>query len=329
MNILFIHQNFPGQFRHIAPALASRGHQVTAMLMKKSYLSSWRRVRILYYGVEKGSTPGIHPWVGDFETKVIRGEACFRRALQLRDSEGYHPDLIVAHPGWGETLFLKEVWPQAKLAIYSEFFYNAAGADIGFDPEFSRVADPGEAARLRMKNLNYRIHFDFADAAVSPTLWQAGTFPEPFRSTITVIHDGIDTDKVVPNPDVRLDLQEKGKTVRLTRRDEIITFVNRNFEPYRGFHIFMRALPDILRKRPRARVLMIGGDGVSYGAGPENGSSWKELFVNEVRPYISDEDWQRVHFPGRVPYDFFLKSFTAILSSCVSDVSFCSLLELA
>ncbi len=308
MNILFIHQNFPGQFKYLAPALAAKGHAVIAMTMKKGREVSWKGVRVIPYTSERGSTPGIHPWIGDFETKVIRGEACFRAALKLRDQEGYYPDVIIAHPGWGESLFLKEVWPQCSIGIYCEFYYSPQGADMGFDPEFQQHADADSICRLRLKNLNYRLHFEHADAALAPTQWQADTFPESFRSQITVLHDGIHTGVAVPDPKVRMSLSTKsGKKICLTRNNEIITFVNRNLEPYRGYHIFMRALPDLLRQRPNARILVVGGNGVSYGTRPEKGGNWKDFFIQEVRSQINDNDWQRVHFLGRLPYSDFIK----------------------
>ena len=123
MNILFIHQNFPGQFKFLAPALAKLGHRVVAMTMQKVENKVWQGVDLVSYRAARNSTPNIHPWVGDFETKTIRGEACFRAALEMKKN-GYTPDLIIAHPGWGESLFIKEVWPKSKLGIYCEFFYQ-------------------------------------------------------------------------------------------------------------------------------------------------------------------------------------------------------------
>ncbi|BCU07994.1 glycosyltransferase [Allochromatium tepidum] len=309
MKLLFIHQNFPGQFKHLAPALAQLGHTVVAMTMQKVPASNWQGVQLIPYAASRGTTPNVHPWVSDFETKVIRGDACFRAALQLK-AQGFTPDAIIAHPGWGESLFLKEVWPKAKLGIYCEFFYHAHGADVGFDPEFA-TNDPGEPCRLRLKNLNNLLHFEVADAGLSPTHWQASTFPEPFRSKITVIHDGIDTDHLRPNPAVSLNLaRPDGSRFTLTRADEVVTFVNRNLEPYRGYHIFMRALPELLARRPNARVLIVGGNGVSYGAAPDparyGAATWKEVFLNEVRPRIPDVDWARVHFLGNIPYHLFV-----------------------
>ena len=306
MNILFIHQNFPGQFKFLAPALVQQGHNVQAMTMQKLATdapgsATAQGVTLIPYEPSMGSTANIHPWVVDFESKIIRAEGCFRAALKLK-AQGFTPDVIIAHPGWGESLFLKEVWPDAKLGIYCEFFYRPQGADVDFDAEF-RGSDEGDVCKLRLKNLNNLLHFEVADAGISPTHWQASSFPESFRSRIAVVHDGIDTHVVAPNRKASLTLN--GNIV-LTPQDEVITFVNRNLEPYRGYHIFMRALPEILKHRPRARVLIVGGDEVSYGAQPPKGATWKSIFASEVRPQISDADWSRVHFLGTIPYNQFI-----------------------
>ena len=309
MNILFIHQNFPGQFKFLAPALVKQGHSVRAMTMQKTEAMQWQGVQLVNYTSKRGSTPNVHPWVSDFETKTIRAEACFKAALQMKQLR-YMPDVIVAHHGWGESLFLKEVWPEAKLGIYCEFYYHQHGADVGFDPEFP-ATDEGEVCRLRLKNLNNLLHFEIADAGISPTHWQASTFPEPFKNKISVVHDGIDTQAVAPNSAVSLTLKmATGQDLVLTRKDEVITFVNRNLEPYRGYHTFMRALPQLLKERANARVLLVGADDVSYGARPDaakyGAAKWRDIFANEVRGQISDADWQRVYFLGQVPYHFFI-----------------------
>ncbi len=306
MNILFIHQNFPGQFKFLAPALVQQGQNVQAMTMQKlatdaSGSVTAQGVTVIPYEPSMGSTANIHPWVVDFESKIIRAEGCFRAALKLK-AQGFTPDVIIAHSGWGESLFLKEVWPDAKLGIYCEFFYRPQGADVDFDAEF-RGSDEGDVCKLRLKNLNNLLHFEVADAGISPTHWQASTFPESFRSRIAVVHDGIDTHVVAPNRKASLTLNSN---IVLTPQDEVITFVNRNLEPYRGYHIFMRALPEILKHRPRARVLIVGGDEVSYGAQPPKGATWKSIFASEARPQISDADWSRVHFLGTIPYNQFI-----------------------
>lgn len=302
MHFLFIHQNFPGQFQYVAPALAADStHDVRAFILAQNTVAHWNGVRLLPYAVPRGSTPGIHPWVADLETKTIRAEAMFRAALALRQ-QGYRPDVIVAHPGWGESLFVKDVWPSAVLGLYCEFYYHAVGADVGYDPEFAS-SDPGEACRIRMKNINWELHFPVAAAGIAPTRWQASTFPEPFRSKITVVHDGIDTTRLVPNKHIQVTLN---KNFVLTKQDQVVTFVNRNLEPCRGFHVFMRSLPALLQKNKKAIILIIGGTDVSYGVKPENADSWKDVFANEVREKIAPADWRRVFFLGKLPYEQFV-----------------------
>lgn len=301
MKILFIHQNFPGQFIHLAPALVQQGHEVHALVLKKDAPSHWSGVRVHAYQPSKGTATGVHPWALDFETKLIRGESVFRKCLELK-AQGFTPDAVVAHPGWGESLFVKDVWPDTKLGLYCELNYTEKGNDVGFDPEFVST-DPGDACRLRVKNINNVMHFDMANAAISPTHFQADTYPWPFRSKIKVMHDGIDTKVIAPNKFATFALKS-GRI--LGRDDEVITFANRNLEPYRGYHVFMRALPKLLKERPNAQVVLVGGDGVSYGKAPAGKTNWKQTFIDEVKPLIDEKDWARVHFVGTLPHNQFV-----------------------
>ena len=303
MNILFIHQNFPGQYKHLAPRLARMGHHCVALTLRVKEARTWQGVRVIPYTLPKRSGQALHPWLVDIDTKVMRGEACWRAAMDLR-ARGYVPDVILAHPGWGESLFLRDVWPEARLGLYCELYHLAGYPHLDFDPEFPSKAPEAEPLRIRLKNLNNMLHFEQGHAGISPTRFQADTFPQPFRARISVSHDGIDTVAACPLPDVRLEVDGAGT---LSRADEVITFVNRNLEPYRGYHVFMRALPELLRARPNATVLIVGGDEVSYGARPPKGQTWKQIFIDEVRGQIPDADWARVHFLGRIPYDRFLR----------------------
>jgi glycosyltransferase involved in cell wall biosynthesis len=302
MKILFIHQNFPGQYKHMAPALAAQGHQCVALTLRVKKPTTWQGVRILPYGIQRRQGQGIHPWVQDFDTKVIRAEACFAAACKLRD-QGFTPDIILAHPGWGESMFLRDVWPSARIGLYCELYHLSGPDHTGFDPEFQPKKGEAEALRIRLKNLNNMVHLPVADKGLSPTQFQAGTFPEEWRQKISVIHDGIDTDLLVRNDAARFELPD-GSVV--TRNDEVITFVNRNLEPYRGYHVFMRALPRLLKERPQAKVLIVGGDEVSYGARAPKGKTWKQIFIDEVRGRIPTPLWENVHFLGRIPYDQFI-----------------------
>jgi glycosyltransferase involved in cell wall biosynthesis len=298
MRVLFVHQNFPGQYKHLAPALARRpGHEVLALTINEC--PPIPGVRVIRYAPKRGTTPGIHPWAAETETKVVRGEAAATTALALR-AEGFRPDVICAHPGWGEALFLKDVWPDARMLAFIEFHYAAHGFDVGFDPEYP-LTGLDEAARLRMKNTVNLLSLDMCDWGLSPTLFQRSTVPAPYRDKVSVIHDGVDTGILQPNPDIRITLNEKGLT--LSPQDEVITFVNRSLEPYRGYHTFMRALPEIQRRRPLANVLIIGGDGVSYGSAPKDGISYRQKYLTEVG---SSLDLSRIHFLGNVPYGTFI-----------------------
>ena len=266
----------------------------------------WQGVEVSNYVVRPDSVPnGGHAWLQDLQTKMVRAEAASRAAIQLRKA-GFVPDAIIAHPGWGETLLLPEVWPKAKIGLFCEFYYRADGADVGFDPEFPGQTDPlAEAGRLKAKNINHLLAFEDAVSGVSPTAWQRSLYPDRMQSRIDVIHDGIDTRVLRPNPGVTMTLNGG---LRLTRADEVITFVNRNLEPYRGYHVFMRALPELLRRRPQARVILVGGDGVSYGAAPSGkgvpGRSWRQIFLDEVKDQL---DLSRVHFVGRLAYPDFVQ----------------------
>ncbi len=304
MNILFVHQNFPGQFKHLAPALASQGHRVVALHLNPC--PPIPGVELVRYPLVGRPSDQTHRWVKDFEVKTVRAESTWRAALQLK-AQGFEPDAIVAHPGWGESLFLHQVWPQAALGLYCEFYYKNNDADVGFDPEFKDV-DEGTACRLQLKNTVFDLQFPHAKAGLSPTHFQASLMPPSMAGKMTVVHDGIDTQRIAPNPKVRLGLKSAQGQLSLSREDEVITFVNRNLEPYRGYHSFMRALPHILKARPQARVLIIGGDEVSYGAQPPKDAqgraqSWKQIFLSEVKDQL---DLSRVHFLGRVPYEQFL-----------------------
>jgi glycosyltransferase involved in cell wall biosynthesis len=302
MRILFIHQNFPGQFKHLAPALARAGHDCRSLTLRVDKPVTWHGVSVMPYRLRERSGQNVHPWLVDLDTKVTRGEACFRAAQRLKD-DGYAPDLILAHPGWGEAMFLREVWPQARMALYCELYHHADYPHLGFDPEFDDRPGLAESLRIRLKNLNNHLHFPYAEAGLSPTRFQANTFPDDMRAKITVIHDGIDTRRAAPDPEARFAVNE---AAALTRDDEVVTFVNRNLEPYRGYHVFMRALPRLLRERPFAQVVIVGGDEVSYGARPPEGRTWKQIFIDEVHDRIPDDDWARVHFVGRIDYDRFL-----------------------
>lgn len=290
MRILFIHQNMPGQFKYLAPTLANMGHEVVFITKQKTI--ELKGVRKLVYQPHRVAHASTHHYLRLFENSILHGQQVARLGQQLRQ-EGFIPDIIVAHPGWGETLFIKEIFPRSPVLSYCEFYYTAHGADVGFDKDKEVMLD--DLCRVRARNSHLLMSLELADRGWSPTQWQKSRHPAIFQPKIATIFDGIDVQKVQPNAEAVFTLPN-GKELR--KGDEVITYVARNLEPYRGFHIFMRALPELLKLRPKAQVVIVGGDNVSYGAAPKEGGNWREVLTAEVG-LKSD----RVHFLGQLPYD--------------------------
>jgi glycosyltransferase involved in cell wall biosynthesis len=299
MKVLFVHNNFPAQFGRVARALA---RQPDMQLAAIGALSSRpvKGVKLIRYRMAAGDVASTHPFARRFDLECRRAEQVLYSLSSLVAS-GFVPDVILAHPGWGETLPLKSVFPTARLLLYCEFFYGGDGRDVGFDLEFPTTGLDGDVG-LRLKNATTLLGLSDCDRALSPTEWQRSTFPIHFQSKIDVIHEGVDTDLAKPDPDAVFDL---GAGKRLTRADQVITFVARNLEPMRGYHVFMRALPKILAKLPGAHILIVGGDDTSYGARPPKGTTWKSTFLAEVADRI---DPARVHFTGRLPHQRFIRA---------------------
>lgn len=295
MRLLFLHQNMPGQFRHLAPALAQVPDHHVVFITRRAD-RSLPGVRRVTYAPRRTPHAATHPYVRSFEDAVLHGQAVARTCLSLA-GEGFQPDVIIAHPGWGEALFVKDVFPSARLLAYCEYYYGGAGADIGYDP-----ADPpgiDTICRARARNAHLLLSLEACDRGWSPTEWQRHRHPTALLPKIAVVHDGIDTNRVHAEAAARFVLPDGSE---LTRADEVVTYVARNLEPYRGFPSLMRALPALLRRRPLARVVVVGGDETSYGPPPAEGGTWRERLQREVGPL----DPTRVHFVGRLPYERYL-----------------------
>jgi glycosyltransferase involved in cell wall biosynthesis len=303
MKILFIHQNFPAQYRWLAQTLAAdKRWEVMALgeagnIKRRGKLPG---VNTAGYAEPQPASQQTHHYVKPLEGAVRRGQAVVRACLELK-KRGFVPDLVYAHPGWGEALFLRDVYPNARITLYCEFYYRATGRDVGFDPEFPSNLD--DIFRVRIKNAASILSLEAADAGISPTRWQRDAFPAEYRDRIALLHEGVDTSVVKPDARAELALP---KGTKLTARDEVVTYIARNLEPYRGFHMFMRALPEILRRRPKAHVLVVGADGVSYGQSPPKGTTYRKKYLEEIGNGV---DLSRVHFMGQVPYDTLLKVY--------------------
>jgi glycosyltransferase involved in cell wall biosynthesis len=309
MRLLFIHQNCPGQFKHLIKKFASLPEHEVACIGNSANMVPWDGVPGVrlhgYSGPPEQPEEKIHPYLRDLPQFVRRGQAVARTALEIKKS-GFMPEVIVAHTGWGEALYLKDIFPEAKILSYCEFYYNAEGSDVDF--ERRGVEQRGNVfldthLLTRSRNFTQALSFISSDWGLSPTAWQKQQYPDIIQQRISVIHDGIDTDLIRPDPEAQCVLRDKPRT-RLKAGDEVITFISRNLEPYRGFHIFTLALPLIQKLRPKAHIVIVGGDGVSYGRRPPEGTTFRKLFMDQVAGKV---DMSRIYFTGYLPYEHFLK----------------------
>jgi glycosyltransferase involved in cell wall biosynthesis len=294
VKILFVHQNMPGQFVHLATRLAEDPANEVVFLTKRHDVDL-PGVRRVSYVPPRPAHASTHHYVRLFESGVLYGQQVVRACLNLQ-RRGFRPDLIVAHPGWGEALFVKDIFPAAPLLNYCEFYYSGSGADVGFDP--AEPADIDTICRARARNAHLLLSLDACDRGISPTEWQKSRHPASYQSKISVIFDGIDTGTVRPDPAAGFALPN-GRV--LTAANEVVTYVARNLEPYRGFPTFIRSLPELCRRRPDAQIVVVGGDEVSYGQPPKEGGTWREAMAREVAL-----DPARVHFLGKIPYARYL-----------------------
>ena len=297
---LFVHQNFPGQYRHLAPALAARPG-VKVVGLGENPGAALPGVDHLRYPRPEGAGEATHRYLRRTEAYIRRGQVV-ARAAQTLHRQGLRPHVICVHPGWGEGLFLRDVFPDAKMLFYWEYFYGTPGGDTGFDPA-NAANGLDEAASVRVQNSAQLLQLQTADWGVSPTRFQWSRYPDWARARISVVHEGIDTAIATPHGPAAFTLPD-GRVLR--SGNEVVSYVARNLEPYRGFPSFMRALPLLQRLRPGAQVVVVGSDSVSYSRPPPEGGTWKDVLLKELEGQI---DLSRVHFIGRVPYPTLLALF--------------------
>ena len=300
MNFLFVHQNMPGQYRELVQWLAQAGGHRIYFLTQRQNAPNLPGVETRVYRPHHRADDKAYGLSRVWEEASGNGFGAVSAARQIETQEGFRPDIIIGHVGWGELSFFKELWPDVPIIGYFEYYYNMTGGMVGFDPaeKISTHAPYLNHAR----NIVPLANIETVDLGHCPTHWQRDRFPESFHRKLYVCHDGIRTDQLLPDPDVSLRLGRLAEPV--TREDEIITYVARNLEKTRGFHTMMRALPRILAERPSARVVIVGGNEVSYGKQSDHPGGLRAEMAAELQGKV---DWERVHFVGKVPYPDFKK----------------------
>jgi glycosyltransferase involved in cell wall biosynthesis len=293
VKFLFVHQNFPGQYLHIVRHLAAAGEHDIVFLSEPN-ANRIPGVRTVPYPKPSPAAPGAHAVTRELDAAVRRAEVVAYTARNLKQL-GFDPDVIIGHHGWGELLNIGDVWPDVPLLGYLEFYYCIDGVDVNFDPEFP--TSPGDFPRIRAKNAVNLLALNLGAHTQTPTKWQRSTYPVWARELITLLPEGANLDVCQPNPQVRRRNFKIGEaTIRPS--EKLVTYVSRDLEPYRGFHLMMRAVPHLLKARKDIRVVLVGADGVSYGTAPPEGN-WRQRMLAELGDSL---DPDRVLFPGRLEY---------------------------
>jgi glycosyltransferase involved in cell wall biosynthesis len=295
MRLLCVHQNFPGQFRDLAPALAARGHEIKAI--SSSQRSSDPSIEICRYELPKPERSGIHQLCGEVDEWIRRSELVAQQAEQLRQ-RGWAPDVMLAHPGWGESLLLRDVFPSTPLVLWPELWLKPEHMGVAADQ-----LGLEQRHYLQIKNGLLDMALAQAQAAVVPTAYQASCFPTRWQGLIKLIHEGV-PESLFQQP--RLASLSLSDTVTLGPDVPVVTFISRNLEPMRGFPTFMRALPQLQQRNRTVQVVIVGGDEVSYSAAPSPGQTWKQVLLDEIGAEL---DHSRIHWFGRIPHEELIKLY--------------------
>lgn len=296
MRYLFIHQNAPGQYLHVLHRLAANPANDVVMIGLHESVEI-PGVRKVAYTFDPRGVSAVHHHGREFHVALARAEAVATVCHQLRQL-GFTPDVVIGHAGWGELLNIQDVWPGVPVLGYYEFYYQTEGADVGFDPEFPTPAELHP--RVRAKNAVNLLTLQQTTLGQTPTRWQRSTYPDWAHRRLRLLPEGVDLARCTPDPDASAQPLQIGKLPPIPAGAPLLTYVARNLEPYRGFHMFMRALPRLLRERPDLHVMMVGGDGVSYGMPPPRGRSYRQMLLEELRGQL---DPDRIHFAGRISFE--------------------------
>ena len=285
MRILFVHKSFPAQFSRLAPYLAAQPGVAVLALGDRALLrgkEAWLQangIHALGYRFDEDDR------LAGFEVFERRAQAVASAAREL-SGKGLQPDLIVAHASWGEAVHLKQVFERARLIVYCEWFYNTpAMADDAID-----LAVLHDAQTRSEHNARIIAALEAADAGWAPTQWQRAQFPASYQAKIAVIHDGVDTDHITPG--------------EAASAEPLITFTTRSLEPARGFHVFMRALPEVQQRCPDARIVVAGSDTPAYTKPRADGVSHRSALLRELEGRL---DLSRITFAGMLPYPQYIE----------------------
>jgi glycosyltransferase involved in cell wall biosynthesis len=284
--VLFVHEGFPGQYCHLAAALARLpDHEV--LFLTRQRAGSLPGVKKLIYTPARLPRSATHRYLQAAEAAVLSGQAAYRACAALKQ-RGFVPDVVCAHAGFGPGLFIRDLFPAVHLVGLFEWYYHAHGSDA--DYLAAAALDADQAARLRVRNATIQLELAQCDVGICPTAIQRARFPRLAQPQLVQLHDGIDTDFFAPGPGrLPADLPVPDDA-------PVVTYATRGLEPYRGFGQFMQAAALVLAQRPEVHVVVAGADAVFYGQRPAGGSH-KAAALAAIPP----ADRGRLHFTGSLP----------------------------
>jgi glycosyltransferase involved in cell wall biosynthesis len=254
MHVLFVHQNYPAQFGHIARRLVKdRGWQCTCLSRNPS--GNDNSVALIQYDVKGGATEKTHYCARSFENAVGHSQGIYEACRQHRELQ---PDLIVGHSGFGSTLFLKELY-DCPIVNYFEYFYRPHGSDMDFRLEYP--CKEIDFLRSYCRNAMILLDLENCHAGYCPTHWQKSLLPTRYADKLQVIHDGVDTDIWQRHEN----LPRLIGPHHIDADTRIVTYVARGLESMRGFDIFMKVAKRIYEQMPNVVFVVVGADQVYYG----------------------------------------------------------------
>ena len=287
--------------KHLSMALHKRGDEVISIGGPESATKApWKLIR---YKKLISDIPQACSALGlDSVDKLLRAETVGTIMNDLRKTN-WIPDIIIGHSGWGELIAVKDIFPNVPVLHYLEFFYKTNVGDLNFDPEFKEHKWLDQTKLRIMQTWQLQALHDL-DTVLMPTHFQAQTIPSIYQNKCEVIHEGIDTETIGPLDNRYISLKKANLTLR--KGDEVVSFVNRSLEPTRGFHVFMRALPKLQKLRPKAQIIIVGSEEVSYSQPPQGDESWKEAMLKELSGEL---DLKRIHFVGKIEHNILHEIF--------------------
>lgn len=282
---LFIHPNFPGQFGPMLSRLA-KDPTIECVFLSNNASGLHGGVRCIPFQPKSGATAATHYCSRTFENSIWSAHAVYEacQAAQL------NPSVIIAHSGFGSSVFLKELYRCPIINLF-EYFYHARHNDMGFRPDFPS----SELDRLRTHGRNAMILMDLnaCTRGYAPTAWQKSLFPAEWSSKLDVLHDGIEMDQWT-----RRSVPRRIADEAIDQDTRIVTYVARGLESMRGFDIFMRVANRIAREMPNVLFVVVGSDRVCYGNDLNHikTKTFREHVIQTVGPDLS-----RFRFLGMVP----------------------------